>query len=147
MDRQTPGRGLCLQESMKKGCWRRKALPLGSNSFALLRETVVMFASLEPLDWVLISLCRNPDPKGWTLSSHLIPALKADESLSPDGKPMRVLNRGPHVLCYALKSPWLLCRTGNGQLREGPGRPAWGWIQGPGVEGGWWPGGWTDGQG
>lgn len=41
----------------------------GLQSCALPLETTVMFVSLGPLGWVLIGLCRNPDPKGGTWSS------------------------------------------------------------------------------
>lgn len=53
-----------------------------------------MFVSLGPLDCVLISLCQNPDPKGYILSSHLIPAPKADDSFSLDGKIIEGLKQG-----------------------------------------------------
>lgn len=71
------GRDLPPWEREGSGAGRERH---GFQSCALPLETTVMFVSLGPLGCVLTGLCRNADPKGGTLSSHLIPAPKADDS-------------------------------------------------------------------
>lgn len=51
-------------------------------------KTVVMAATLGPLDCILISPWKNLDPKGWALSPHLIPAPDGGNPLAPAGPPM-----------------------------------------------------------
>ena len=116
-------------------------------SSALLLETVVMFVSLGPLDCVLISLCQNPDPRAGPCRQVSSLLQRQMIHCHQMGKPSRVLNRGPHVLLYTLRSLWLLCRTANGQLRESLERPAWRWTRGPGKGGGWESAVWTGDQG
>ena len=48
-------------------------------------KTAVMAVTLGPLDCILISPCKNLDPKGWTLSPKLILAPNGGNSLAPDG--------------------------------------------------------------
>lgn len=77
-DHETPGRGVCLQDSKKDAVLAKENT--GFNSPALLETRPVCDSgSTRPHP-------RYPDPKGWTLSPHLIPAPNADDSLSSDGK-------------------------------------------------------------